>query len=302
MKNKFNEKVMQAVLLLLTIGLISAGYFGYQYYRLWRDNLFLEKEFGQIKSDLALTRQHLDSTLKKLASTSAERDQLRQDVSKQQIRLDSLASQVENITGAVGTLEKLKKIDPQLLQKYSKVYFLNENYVPSSLAKIDPRFAYTPQKDLFIHGGVAPFLNDLLFNASGSGIGLKIVSGYRSFGEQAGIKTFYNFTYGAGTSNRFVADQGYSEHQLGTTVDFTDEKGPLFTDFEKRPAYAWLQQNAYRYGFILSYPQNNGYFHFEPWHWRFVGVTLANKLHNEGKNFYDLDQREINKYLISFFD
>jgi hypothetical protein len=33
-----------------------------------------------------------------------------------------------------------------------------------------------------------------------------------------------------------------------------------------------------------------------------VGRDLAAKLHEEDINFYDLDQREIDKYLISFFD
>ena len=40
----------------------------------------------------------------------------------------------------------------------------------------------------------------------------------------------------------------------------------------------------------------------EPWHWRFVGVALATRLHNENKSFYDLTQREIDAYLVSIFD
>ena len=108
--------------------------------------------------------------------------------------------------------------------------------------------------------------------------------------------------YGAG-ANQFSADQGYSEHQLGTALDFaTTEIGAGFDGFEKTDAYRWLLDNAYQYGFILSYPQNNNYYQFEPWHWRFVGRDLAKKLSKEDKNFYDLDQREIDEYLISFFD
>ena len=51
----------------------------------------------------------------------------------------------------------------------------------------------------------------------------------------------------------------------------------------------------YKYGFAISYPAGNAYYKFEPWHWRYVGVELAAKLHNEAKNFYDLDQRDINE-------
>ena len=108
--------------------------------------------------------------------------------------------------------------------------------------------------------------------------------------------------YGSG-ANSFSADQGYSEHQLGTTIDFTTEEiGASSSVFGKTTAYQWLLENAYKYGFILSYPEANKYYQFEPWHWRFVGRGLAEKLHQEGKNFYDLDQREIDEYLISFFD
>jgi D-alanyl-D-alanine carboxypeptidase len=109
-------------------------------------------------------------------------------------------------------------------------------------------------------------------------------------------------TYGTG-ANKFSADQGYSEHQLGTAVDFTTEElGADFSDFEDTDAYQWLLANAHRYGFILSYPKGNKYYIFEPWHWRFVGIRLAEELHATGKYFYDMDQRFIDNYLISIFD
>ena len=63
--------------------------------------------------------------------------------------------------------------------------------------------------------------------------------------------------------------------------------GTSLNNFEKSAAYTWLKNNAYRYGFILSYPPNNAYYQFEPWHWRFVGIALATRLHNENKNFYN---------------
>ena len=135
------------------------------------------------------------------------------------------------------------------------------------------------------------------------GIDISVLSGYRSFGTQASLKSQYSVTYGAGTSNKFSADQGYSEHQLGTTVDFTTKKtGEPLTGFDKTPAYEWLLQNAYRFGFILSYPKGNAYYVFEPWHWRFVGVYLATYLHDQNKYFYDMPKRDIDQYLINIFD
>ena len=139
-------------------------------------------------------------------------------------------------------------------------------------------------------------------DARSSSIDIEVISAYRSFGTQTEIKSTYKIIYGLG-SNQFSADQGYSEHQLGTTIDFTtSEVGSSYVGFEKTEAYQWLQDNAYKYGFILSYPEDNTYYQFEPWHWRFVGTSLAEGLYKEGKNFYDLDQREIDRYLLFFFD
>jgi len=146
-------------------------------------------------------------------------------------------------------------------------------------------------------------LKNLLNKAEAGSIKIYVRAAYRSFDEQKNIKSAYSVTYGTGTANTFSADQGYSEHQLGTTVDFitTGLEGKL-AGFENTKAYQWMEANGYKYGFTLSYPKNNSYYVYEPWHWRFVGVKLATKLHNTGKNFYDLDQREIDTYMVNLFD
>ena len=192
-------------------------------------------------------------------------------------------------------------MDPELLKKYSKVYFLNENYIPKSLLSIDPQYVNNSEEQ-YILANVMPFLYALLENAKKDGVDLKIKWGYRSFWEQHNLKLQDLMVYGSG-ANKFTADQGYSEHQLGTTVDFTTSKFNGSTpQFHKTKAYQWLLKNAYKYGFILSYPENNTYYVFEPWHWRFVGIRLAAKVHEENKYFYDLNQREIDEYLITIFD
>lgn len=213
-----------------------------------------------------------------------------------------ISGMVRDISGTVGTLQKLSQTDRELLTKYSKVYFLNENYVPSRLVDIVPAYLLNPDSTKKIHAGVEPFLDDMMRAAADEGIDLKIVSAYRSFGEQMAVKTGYKVVYGSG-ANQFSADQGYSEHQLGTTLDFTTEKlGGLSIKFDESETYRWLSENAHRFGFVLSYPEGNAYYQYEPWHWRFVGVALAARLHTEGKHFYDLTQREINEYLVSVFD
>ena len=72
--------------------------------------------------------------------------------------------------------------------------------------------------------------------------------------------------------------------------------------FDNTQAYQWLLDNAYKFGFELSYPKGNNYYVYEPWHWRFVGVKLATLLHDNKLNFYDVDQRQIDAFLINIFD
>ena len=153
-----------------------------------------------------------------------------------------------------------------------------------------------------IHAEVEPFLEDMLENAEDDGIDIRVLSAFRSYDEQKQLKGAYEVTYGSG-ANTFSADQGYSEHQLGTTVDLTTpEIGAGLTGFENTEAYEWLQKYAYKYGFVLSYPEENIYYVFEPWHWRFVGEDLAKDLHDDDEFFYGLDQRDIDEYLIQLFD
>ncbi len=221
----------------------------------------------------------------------------------EQRRTGAVAEQVGNVTNTVGALEKLAKTDPELLKKYSKVYFLNEHYIPASLVLIDKSYLYNPANTQQFHGSAYAHLSGLIDAAIAEHVTLKVLSAYRSFGTQSTLKKSYQLTYGAGTANQFSADQGYSEHQLGTALDFTTPAiGDTFSNFDASPEYAWLSNNAYKYGFVISYPKGNAYYEFEPWHWRYVGVALATELHNTNKYFYDMDQRAIDAYLSRIFD
>ncbi len=221
----------------------------------------------------------------------------------EQRKNEALEEELEDIEDTVDDLEKLAKIDPELLQKYSKVFFLNEHYAPVAFSEIERKYRYPEDRVLNIHKRVNPFLEDMLDAAKKAKIDLRVTSAFRSFTEQTSLKSQYSVTYGAGSANAFSADQGYSEHQLGTTVDFTTvaSKGAI-DGFETTPAYAWLLANAYKYGFVLSYPENNAYYVFEPWHWRFVGKDLAEDLRKKKIGFYEMDQRDIDEYLITIFD
>ena len=286
--NKLEEWLI--FFLVLAILVIAGGAYGGWYF--WQ-------EFVQEKQGLLDTIAGLEIKTKNLET---ERNDLFANLENEKTRNDQLAEQVGEIAGTVGILEKLKNTDKELLQKYSKVSFLNENYVPDLLTNVDSIFVLSEEKKILIHAKVWPFLEKMLKAAERDGVDIKVLSGFRSFGEQSSLKASYKLTYGS-NANQFSADQGYSEHQLGTTVDLTTPTiGGAYNGFAQSEAYQWLLKNAYRYGFSLSYPEKNTYYQFEPWHWRFVGEELARDLHRDDKYFYDLDQREIDKYLVSIFD
>lgn len=269
----------------------------------------LQEEIASLQTLLNTSRDTIASLETELASTTAlldlteeEREDLERSYRREKEKNDEFEDQIEEITGTVGVLDKLSKTDPELLQKYSKVYFLNEHYMPEKLVEIDTDYLYSEDEPDFLHAKVMPFFEDMVEAAKDDGVNLWVVSAYRSFDEQAALKGQYLVTYGSG-ANTFSADQGYSEHQLGTTIDFTtNDLGGGLAGFGETEAYEWLLDNAYKYGFALSYPENNAYYVFEPWHWRFVGRDLARYLDRNDLNFYDVDQRKINEYLVSLFD
>lgn len=279
---KHEKPIFIVVFVLAILGFSGGGYFYYK----------IANNIIQNTTDLEIRILELDNKNITLAQT----------LKVEQEKNGTFAAQIGEIVGTVGKLDKLSKTDKELLQKYSKIYFLNENYVPEDLVNIPPDYIYEKGKEIKMHAKAFPYLQAMMVAAKNDGINLQIISAYRSFDEQSALKNTYVVVYGSG-ANKFSADQGYSEHQLGTAIDFTTmELGSNFTTFEKSDAYKWLLENAYKHGFVVSYPKGNAYYQFEPWHFRFVGKSLANTLNQEKQYFYDLDQRTIDNYLINIFD
>ena len=298
--------ILAWVVFIVLVAALIYGYYTLHTLRGAREAL--QNELDLTKSSLSVKEFEASELTEKLAAVSQELalskengSELLKMLKQEKSRNDDFADQIEDITGTVNDLDKLSKIDPELLQKYSKVYFLNEHYAPDAVAEVPETFRLKDEPE-YVEKRVEPFLVRMLEAAKADGVTILVSSGYRSFDEQKSIKQIYAVIYGSG-ANTFSADQGYSEHQLGTTVDLTTPGvGGELTGFENSAAYTWLLGNAYRYGFTLSYPKNNAYYIFEPWHWRFVGEDLARYLYKNDKFFYDVDQRTIDTHLISFYD
>ncbi|HEY6864786.1 MAG TPA: M15 family metallopeptidase, partial [Burkholderiales bacterium] len=110
--------------------------------------------------------------------------------------------------------------------------------------------------------------------ARGDGVPLRIVSAFRSIDRQAAIvRAKLERGIPIDEILRVSAPPGYSEHHSGCAVDVTtDGVRPLEEEFERTAAFEWLQRNAGRFGFRLSFPRGNdqGYA-YEPWHWCWHG-------------------------------
>lgn len=119
--------------------------------------------------------------------------------------------------------------------------------------------------------------------ATATGAGLVMGSGYRSYSTQDALYASYVAKDGQAAADRYSARPGYSEHQTGLVMDFA----PIDDSFGGSRQFAWLTANAHKYGFVLRYPDGKeavtGYM-YEPWHWRYIGVTDATAMKASGKN------------------
>lgn len=132
----------------------------------------------------------------------------------------------------------------------------------------------------------AAALEEMFAAAKADQAGLSTVSGYRSYTKQATIYARKQKTAGEETANLLVALPGSSEHQLGVAMDLAQKNGSqLNKSFGKTKAGQWVNENAYRFGFIIRYPENQteitGYA-FEPWHVRYVGKAYAKEIFESG--------------------
>ena len=80
-----------------------------------------------------------------------------------------------------------------------------------------------------------------------------------------------------------VAVPGTSEHQLGLALDIVDTHNWHLDESQaKMPTQQWLMANSWRYGWILRYPSEKSDYTgiiYEPWHYRYVGKTIAREIH-----------------------
>ena len=122
-----------------------------------------------------------------------------------------------------------------------------------------------------------------------AGARLAVESAYRSYATQ--VWTFARWVHEGGIANALEtsARPGHSEHQLGTTIDFkkVGAASPWhWADWARTREGGWLARNAWKYGFVMSYPKGKTSvtcYRYEPWHYRYVGRELAQRVHDSHK-------------------
>ena len=117
--------------------------------------------------------------------------------------------------------------------------------------------------------------------AQREGISLFIASGYRSYRKQQQLYQNYVNRDGKKSADRYSARPWNSEHQTSLAFDLNQ----VSSEFEYTKAGKRLNQNAYKFWFILRYPKGKedvtGYM-YESWHFRYVWAELSYKLFNNG--------------------
>ena len=193
-------------------------------------------------------------------------------------------------------------IDPENNEEYlllaNKENPLGQDYKPANLTRLECKV--TKDEDHYLREDAALALYAMMLEMSISGIDdVAVTSSYRSYANQSWLFGYYkeqHMSEGMTEAEAeaavlvYSARPGTSEHQTGLCVDFTTDSigGAVDDKFESTTAFEWLNENAYKYGFILRYPKDKtdvtGY-KYESWHYRFVGRTVAVEMKELGVCF-----------------
>jgi len=179
----------------------------------------------------------------------------------------------------------VSEIDDESITKYvnDTIHYTNIQYTPDDLEKITGKYILDTKWNQTLRKEANLYLQELskAFYEKFQ-VKLKIVSAYRSYNYQVGIKKW-------GCSDLFCAKAGYSEHQSGLAFDMfeaTSQK-EFLSKQDLKKYFEWMQENAHKYGFHNSYQKGkeiDGYA-IEPWHWRYLWIDFATELQEKNMTY-----------------
>lgn len=191
--------------------------------------------------------------------------------------------------GYPATILPCTRSGDDLLVLVNKSYQLPADYYPTDLVAVTDSGLRVSRSGMYIRSIVIDDLAALRAAVATEGIDLTVLSAFRSYAVQSSTYTYWvNYNGGSiDAADKISARPGHSQHQLGTTLDFSTNEiaDQLGQHFANTRAGVWLAAHAWEYGFALAYPQGweaaTGY-SFEPWHFRYIGRENAARWHASG--------------------
>ncbi len=173
------------------------------------------------------------------------------------------------------------------LMLVNKYYYLDNTYTPDTLVSIPTTYAWGDVGSKKVTEDTYNAFLNLWQAGYAEGYYFMVSSAYRTYDYQEEVYNNYKNSQGQNYADKIAARPGYSEHQTGYALDIF-EKSTTQKDFYNTESYEWLKNNAYKYGFILRYPENlediTGYT-FESWHYRYVGIEVSTYIYENNITF-----------------
>lgn len=164
----------------------------------------------------------------------------------------------------------------------NKYYKLSKDYIPDDLIDITSSYGSGKLRKV----AYEQFIK-LVDAGKKEGYYIISASPYRSYSKQEYLYNKYSASDGIKEADTYSARPGHSEHQTGLAVDVSVLNSDL-ESFGNTNEFIWMKNNCYKYGYILRYPEKKEYitgYIYEPWHYRYVGVNVATKIHELGITF-----------------
>lgn len=211
------------------------------------------------------------------------------------LTIDEIVTRVELNLDYDQYEETVEEKDPNSLTALvNKHRYISKDYVPDDLVDMEDGYANNMFGVKEIRKETYEQFKKMVDAAKKEDIIFYAESAYRDYDYQKTLYNDYVETNGQEEADKYAAKAGFSEHQLGTTLDIAN----IWTIEEGDKEYNWIEKNGYKYGFIFRYKKKfediTGYAE-EGWHIRYVGVDVATEIHKKGISFDEYWIKYLNK-------
>lgn len=230
-------------------------------------------------------------------SISSERKTTTVSLGNGNIYMIASDPKIEYLTDVSEYLEYINSNDEYIFILANKENPLTEDFPEDKDLLVEIPAEYRKDSVIYLYTVALQALQAMMNDMFEAGLNdIYVTSAYRSYAYQEVLFNIYideemesGLSYDEAVKKvlTYSSEPGKSEHQTGLCVDFTTRAiGGVVDDvFETTAAFAWLKDNAWKYGFILRYPEDKvditGY-SYESWHYRFVGLERASVIYQTG--------------------